>query len=104
MLNLKYIVGKKIVEGKTIKPEGIILVEGICSMEKALIDFYDYKIWVDCLPEIGLNRALTRDKFKFKDLWINKWIPETIKYIEEQKPHQRADVVINYKDIKIFSQ
>lgn len=95
---------KKIMEGKAIKPKGIILVEGICSMDKNLINFYDYKIWVDCPPEVGLNRALTRDKFKFKDLWINKWIPETVEYIEEQKPHQKADVVINYKDIKIFSQ
>jgi len=93
----------KLIDGEPIKPGGIILVEGISSMEKDLIDFYDYKIWVDCPPEVGLERVLTRDKAKYRELWINKWIPETIKYIEEQKPDKKADIVINYKDILKFN-
>lgn len=90
---------KKLVEGEPIEPGGIILVEGISSMEKDLIDFYDYKIWIDCPSEVGLERVLARDKAKYRELWINKWIPETVKYIENQKPYKKADVVIGYKDI-----
>lgn len=56
----------KIMEGKTIEPEGIILIEGICSMDKSLIDYYDYKIWIECPPEVGLNRALIRDNLNSK--------------------------------------
>lgn len=90
---------KKLIDGEPIKPEGIILVEGISSMEKTLLEFYDYKVWIDCSPEIGLERVLARDKGYYQELWVNKWIPETIKYIERQKPYEKADVVINYKDI-----
>ena len=93
---------KKLIDGEHINPEGIVIVEGICSMDRNLIDSYDYKIWVDCSPEVGQSRALARDKGAFRDLWINKWIPETIIYIKEQKPNEKADIVINYKDIPIF--
>jgi uridine kinase len=71
-------------------------------MDKNLINYYDYKIWVDCPPEVGQERALARDGETFKELWINKWIPETITYINEQRPDKKADTVINYKDIDIF--
>lgn len=88
----------KMIDGEAIKSGGIILIEGISSMESDLLPFYDYKIWVDCPPEVGLERVLTRDKANRK-LWVNKWIPETVKYIKEQKPHEKADIIINYKDI-----
>lgn len=90
---------KKLTDADPIEPGGIILVEGISSMEKDLIDLYDYKIWIDCPPEVGLERSLARDKGHFRELWINKWIPETIQYIKEQKPHLKADLIISYKDI-----
>lgn len=75
------------------------MVEGICSLDNQLIEFYDYKIWVECTPEIGMERALTRDKAVNRDLWEQKWIPETVKYIEEQKPAQKCDLIISYKKI-----
>ncbi len=93
----------KIVDAKPISPGGIIVVEGIYSMEKELIDAYDYKIWVDCPEDIGLKRGITRDKGANEKLWVEKWIPETIRYIEEQKPYEKADVVISYKDISELS-
>jgi uridine kinase len=91
----------KIVDSIPILPNGIIFVEGICSMKRDLINFYDYKVWVDCPPEVGLKRALKRDKNYKKDLWINKWIPETIDYIKKEKPYLKADVIVNYKDIPL---
>lgn len=84
---------------KPISPSGIILVEGIYSMEKDLIDAYDFKIWVDCPANIGLERGVSRDKGQNEKLWIEKWMPATVAYIEEQKPYKLADVVISYKDI-----
>lgn len=89
----------KMIDAKPLSPGGIIIVEGIYAMEKELIDFYDYKIWVDCPADIGLERGLSRDKGHNEKLWREKWIPDTIRYIEEQKPYQKADIVINYKEI-----
>jgi uridine kinase len=90
---------KKNVQAKQIEPKGIILVEGICSLDNSLVSFYDFKIWVDCSPQVGLERALKRDKGANKKLWEQKWIPETIQYINDQKPDKGADIVISSEDI-----
>lgn len=94
---------KMVTDAKPIDPKGIVIVEGICSLDNRLIEFYDYKIWIDCPPNIGMERALTRDKGTNRDLWEQKWIPGTVKYIAEQRPDLKCDIVISYKDIPKFS-
>ncbi len=93
---------KKNVQAKSIEPKGIILVEGICSLDTNLVHFYDYKIWVDCPPDIGMKRALSRDKGANRELWELKWIPETIDYINTQHPDKKADTVISAANIPVF--
>jgi uridine kinase len=94
---------KKNVQATPIEPNGIILVEGICSLDNSLFSFYDYKIWVDCSPQVGLERALKRDKGANKELWEQKWIPETVIYINEQKPKKHSDIVISNTEIPLLS-
>jgi len=93
---------KRNVEAKPIEPKGIILVEGICSLDNSVVHFYDYKIWIECSPELGLERALKRDKGTNKELWEEKWIPGTQKYIAQQKPRNKADFIISNLDIPRF--
>jgi uridine kinase len=89
----------KFMDVLTIKPGGIILIEGTSSMDRRLVSVYDYRIWVDCPRDIGLKRVLKRDKRKYRRTWIDKWMPEIVSYIEKQKPYEKADVIISYKDI-----
>jgi uridine kinase len=84
------------------EPQGIILFEGWYSMEENLVDLYDYRIWVDCPAEKGMERGLTRDNGKYKDHWENIWVPEMKRYGDSQKPYEKANIVINYLDIPVF--
>ncbi len=90
---------KKFVQGGEIAAKGVIILEGTLSMHKDLIDLYNYKIWIECPFETGMKRALKRDNNAYKDKWMNVWIPRMKKYINAQNPAEKADIVINYKDI-----
>ena len=39
----------------------IILIEGILLFKKQFISYYDYKVWIDCSFETGLQRAVKRN-------------------------------------------
>ena len=85
--------------GGWLEPSGIHIFEGWYSMEENLAGLFDYKIWVDCPPDVGMERGLKRDNHIYEDRWVNTWVPEMKKYIQIQNPHLKADMIINYKDI-----
>jgi uridine kinase len=39
----------------------ILLIEGILLFKKKYLSYYDYKIWIDCSFETGLQRAIRRN-------------------------------------------
>ncbi|MDO8619086.1 MAG: uridine kinase [Candidatus Daviesbacteria bacterium] len=89
----------KLVDGKPVSPENIILIEGVFSMHKELLNSYDVKIWVDSSQEIGFKRGLNRDKNQYgidtSEKWVKHWMPREKEYVNSQNPHQKADFVIN---------
>lgn len=93
---------KKFIDGPTIEPKGIVVLEGTLTMHEKLINFYDYKIWVECPPEIGMNRALERDNDAYKEKWKNEWLPRMQSYVSSQNPQLKADIIIDYKEISEF--
>jgi uridine kinase len=90
---------KKLAEWHEIKPGGIVFIEGVSTLHDILYKHFDYKIWIECPPEIGFQRGLDRDmnvyKVDTKDDWINKWMPEEKKYVEEHKPQEKANYIID---------
>ncbi|MCR4561654.1 MAG: uridine kinase [Bacilli bacterium] len=44
-----------------LEPSDIIIVEGILVYEMAAKSLYDYKIYVDCAPDVRLARRIRRD-------------------------------------------
>jgi len=90
---------KKFVQGGEIPAKEVIILEGTLSMHKDLIDLYDYKIWIECPFETGMQRALKRDNNAYKEKWINVWIPRMKEYINTQNPAEKADIVVDYKEI-----
>jgi uridine kinase len=83
----------------SITPGGLIILEGISSMDRRLVDLYDYKIWIDCPVELALKRVLARDNKKYEQKWKEDWMPEILYFINNQKPYAKADVIINYQEI-----
>jgi uridine kinase len=48
---------------------GIVVVEGVYSIRKELVNLYDYKVFVDCSREICLDRGIKRDGETSRDMW-----------------------------------
>jgi uridine kinase len=69
------------------------MVEGIYSTRVELKEFYDFTVWVECPRAIRLARGLERDGESAPNCWLTKWMPEEDRYVSEQLPQTRADLV-----------
>jgi uridine kinase len=77
----------------------IILVEGIFLLMKDIECFFNYKVWVDCSFETGLQRALDRNQEGLpKKQLINDYqtyyYPAQRFHFEKDKPRCLADFII----------
>jgi uridine kinase len=71
-----------------------LIVEGVYSTRKELSKYYDYKIWIDCPPEIRLARGIERDGIEIKEYWQNVWMKQEDEYLEKHKSFLEADLII----------
>lgn len=85
---------EKLAERHKIEIGGIVVVEGVYSTRCELADFYDYKIWVECPREIRLMRGIERDGEAMRGKWENQWMPEEDFYAANDKPKERADLIV----------
>jgi uridine kinase len=74
-------------------PQGIVIVEGIYSTRLELERFYDLTVWVECPRPIRLARGIERDGESARRRWEEEWMPAEDRYVNEQSPHTRADLV-----------
>ncbi|NWQ43248.1 AAA family ATPase [Bacillus sp. EB106-08-02-XG196] len=82
-------------EWHTVPIGGIVIIEGVYSIRNELANKYDFTIWVECSREIRLSRGLERDGEEARDMWENNWMISEDIYVEEQKPYERADLIVN---------
>lgn len=82
-----------------IHPGGVVVIEGVSALHTDFVDKYDFKVWINCSPDVGFKRGIERDKIRDgagnTDLWLNIWMPQEKEYVESQNPQQRADYVLN---------
>ncbi|MGH2757035.1 MAG: hypothetical protein ACRDI3_04535, partial [Actinomycetota bacterium] len=89
----------QLAEWHEIEPGGFLIAEGVSISRKELGDPWDLKVWVECPYELRLARGVKRDGEAMRDTWVNLWLPEEVRYVEEQRPHERADyIVLGYKE------
>jgi uridine kinase len=81
----------------------ILLVEGILLFKKKYLSFYNYKIWIDCSFETGLQRAINRNIEKLdEDRLIHDY--DTYYYaaqrlhFEKDDPQRSAEIIF-YNDL-----
>lgn len=90
---------KKLSDWIEVEPEGIIIIEGVSTLHSDFDGLFDFKIWIECPPEVGFKRGLTRDLSNngqdTTDEWLNVWIPEEKEYVETEKPQEKADFIFN---------
>ena len=85
--------------GHTLLPKGLIIFEGVFSLDKEIRNFYDYKIWIDYPADLGfkrgVNRDIKRDGIDNSDKWKNIWMPLEEQYRNQQHPEKYADYSID---------
>ncbi|MBX9972027.1 AAA family ATPase [Cytobacillus firmus] len=84
-----------IAEWHTVPIGGIVIIEGVYSTRKEFAEKYDFTIWVDCPRELRHSRGLERDGEEARDMWENNWMVSEDLYLEEHKPSERADLIVN---------
>jgi uridine kinase len=82
-------------EWHTVPIGGIVIIEGVYSIRRELAEKYDFTIWVDCPRELRLSRGLKRDGEEARDKWENDWMISEDIYIQQHRPFQRADLVVD---------
>ena len=82
----------------TIAPGGVVIIEGVSALHSDFAEKYDFRIWIECPPEVGFRRRVERDKIRDKVDNTNKWreirMPQEKEYVESEKPQLRADYVL----------
>ena len=81
-------------------PGGTVIVEGCYALHRIARELFDLRIWVDCPPSVGIERALIRDKSpEIRDIWRDVYVPNESAYISAHRPQDAADIVI-YNDFE----
>jgi len=82
----------------------ILIFEGVFLFRHEIEHYWDLKILVDIDFETSIQRALERDLYLFGDQkeilkkYQERYIPGQKIYIQAEKPHEKADLVINNSD------
>jgi uridine kinase len=85
-------------------PEAILLFDGVFLLRPELYDYWDFKIFVEVSFEVSVERASRRDQILFgtaeavKEQYWQRYVPGQQIYIQNCRPRERADVVIENND------
>jgi uridine kinase len=89
---------QRLAEWYEVAPAPIIIIEGVSSSRDAFQPYLSYTIWVETDRAERLRRGLERDGLEKRPQW-EAWMAEEDKYIERERPAERADTVIKGTDI-----
>ena len=79
---------------RSVAPDGIVIIEGVCALHRELRDAYAVRVWVDAPAELRLARAVARDGESARDDWIRRWMPSEERYVARDDPIGCAHLVI----------
>jgi uridine kinase len=75
---------------KAVRPEGVIVVEGVYSARPELAEYYDAVIYVEAPLERRMQ--IQRDRGDAPE-WIERWAAAEAYYMRTHAPRERADAV-----------
>ena len=76
----------------------VLLIEGIFLFKKALRNYYDLKIWIDCSFETGLGRATARNienlsEEKLVNDYNTYYYPSQRHHLQFDEPRKFCDII-----------
>ena len=73
-----------------------LVVEGCSIFHPNLLQYYDFKLWIDCSLEEATRRGMWRDRHFHKNeqdyYWQNIWMPNERDFYEKYRPDLVADM------------
>ena len=85
-------VKESLAENLEVKPQGIIIVEGVYSIRPELRKYYDLCIWIETSERERLRRQIARGENTIE--WIQRWAAAEIFYVENFCPQRFAHMII----------
>ena len=88
-------VAKRLRGSRTVEPEGIVVIEGVCALHSLLRDAYAVRVWVEAPADVRLARGIERDGEDARSTWVDVWMPSEDRYVERDDPISCAHLVID---------
>ncbi len=79
---------------RVVRPEGVVVIEGVCALHRRFRGEYDLKIWVEAPRELRLERGVARDGEAARRTWEEVWMPMEERYIARDRPRESADLIV----------
>jgi len=76
-----------------LRPDGLVVVEGVSSLHPRLAPRYDLRLWVESDASTTLEASLARGVGDWEDAWRNLFMPSVALYLASD-PRQRADYCV----------
>jgi uridine kinase len=86
-------------------PDVVLVVDGVFLQRPELSDLWDATVWVEADIETAAARGAERNLVWFDSLdetherYRIRYMPAQRRYIEEQRPHERATFVVRNTDL-----
>lgn len=91
----------RMLEGVTIEPEELIVVEGSYCQHPDLADLYDLKIFLTCSKEEQKERLLLREGERLH-FYLDRWIPMEERYYEAYDIPSAADAIFDTRNYRTY--
>lgn len=80
-----------------IRPDGLVVVEGVSALHPVLTPLYDLRFWVESDADTTLAASLARGTGGWDDEWRDLFMPSVALYLATD-PRGRADHVVAGRD------
>lgn len=80
---------------RVVRPEGVVVVEGVCALHQMFRDTYDLRVWVDAPRDVRLARGIARDGEASRRTWEDVWMPREDAYVTRDNPRAAADLLVD---------
>ena len=81
-----------LLEGKTVEPSGVVIVEGSYSLHPLLALHYDLRVLLSISPDVQSARILARNGQEKHKQFMERWIPLENRYFEHTRIEERCDM------------
>jgi uridine kinase len=75
--------------------DGLLIVDGIFLLRPELNDLWDFRIFVHVELEEAIRRGVERDGAETEPLYRRRYVPGQRIYLEQVRPRELADVVVD---------